>query len=278
MGERLLLPIEYRAALRSYIYTAPTPHLPMVRVTPDEKFVLKMVQRMFPASAGGAFGRELLSILQKFAVIVAGNLPLAEAGSASVMPALVSPAEQRWMPVVDEAASRLQELKMSYRVGGAARLYSFVVHPLEIAYRDQRRLMLAYDVRTRTVRTFLLGRIENAAPTGNRFERPADFDAAKVLQGNLGCFTGCENHEVRILLRDAAAVRARETPWLGMEAMEELPDGRLEITLRLNNLVDVVNAVLHWGPLAEALSPPELRTRVHEQLKATLALYETKPV
>jgi predicted DNA-binding transcriptional regulator YafY len=41
--------------------------------------------------------------------------------------------------------------------------------------------------------------------------------------------------------------------------------------LRLNNLVDITN--MFWGPQAEALSPPELRTRVRDSLVAALALY-----
>jgi proteasome accessory factor B len=46
--------------------------------------------------------------------------------------------------------------------------------------------------------------------------------------------------------------------------MRELPDGRLELRLRLGALAEVEQWVLGWGAAAEVLAPPTLREKIRE--------------
>uniref|UniRef100_UPI004047F106 WYL domain-containing protein n=1 Tax=Rheinheimera sp. TaxID=1869214 RepID=UPI004047F106 len=50
--------------------------------------------------------------------------------------------------------------------------------------------------------------------------------------------------------------------WHETQALTPLPDGSLELTLQLNDLLEVQRLILQWGGLAEALEPPELRDRL----------------
>ena len=112
------------------------------------------------------------------------------------------------------------------------------------------------------------------ALTGRKFSRPANLDIAAVLHGNLGPFIGNQDHEVRIRLRGFAAEDARTYEWHTSQQKVECADGSLEITLPLNNLVDIANCVLEWGPFAEVLASPALRTSLCDSLKSALAIYE----
>lgn len=103
---------------------------------------------------------------------------------------------------------------------------------------------------------------------------PVDFDRDRYLGGSLGRFTGETLHDVRILLDATAAFYARERPWHPSQKIAERPAGAIELTLRLNNLVDVENKVLRCGPHAEVLAPPELRARLRAAAAATLARYD----
>jgi hypothetical protein len=64
-------------------------------------------------------------------------------------------------------------------------------------------------------------------------------------------YTSNEDIEVRIALSPRAAVYARERPWRRSQKLTEQPDGRTELTLRLNHLGDARNRVLRWGAQAE---------------------------
>ncbi len=109
--------------------------------------------------------------------------------------------------------------------------------------------------------------------TGRQFKRPRDFDPARHLRGNIARFTGETKYEVRIALNEFAAFYAREQPWHRSQVIVERADGGIEITLTLNNLIDVENTVLRWGAHAEALSPPELRANVRAALQTAAVKY-----
>jgi hypothetical protein len=82
-------------------------------------------------------------------------------------------------------------------------------------------------------------------------------------------------YEVRIHLYGPAAARARICAWHRSQQTKELPGGELEITLWLNNLVDVEPDILEWGPNAVVISPPELRASVRRSIAEALKQYET---
>jgi predicted DNA-binding transcriptional regulator YafY len=135
-------------------------------------------------------------------------------------------------------------------------------------------VLLTHDMtRGGAQRTFVLKRIHDARLTKATFARPDNFDPAKILAGNFGAFTGNEDHRVCVRLRQAAAVDALENPWHESQQHHTCPDGAVEITLRLNNLIEIKNEILRWGEQAEVLEPAALRTAVQQSLAAAAAIY-----
>ncbi len=55
--------------------------------------------------------------------------------------------------------------------------------------------------------------------------------------------------------------------------MRDLPDGGLELTLRLGALAEVSRWILGWGESAEVIAPPELRAHLRETTQALAATY-----
>jgi proteasome accessory factor B len=106
-----------------------------------------------------------------------------------------------------------------------------------------------------------------------RFEPPRNFDSKEYIRGCLGRFGGEAEHEVRIALDAHAAFYAREKPWHASQQIVERPDGRVELTLRVNHLADVKSAVLRWGRHAEVLAPAELRDEVLAEYQAVASQY-----
>ncbi len=73
------------------------------------------------------------------------------------------------------------------------------------------------------------------------------------------------------------AHEARDIRWHASQTKVELPDGRLQITLQLNNLVDIRTAILRHGPDAEALAPAELRATLAADAAKMHAMYSRPP-
>eukprot|EP01036_Dinobryon_divergens_P032852 gene32851-42531_t len=278
MRERLEVPIEYDRMEETYALTRPCPFLPMVMVEADEALVLKLVRHLLPAVAGAEVGARHERVLKKLAQVVGskGSFVAESRPTVLVSTALPNAGEFQHLVVMNHAIDHREELRLLYRKSGAKQPDPRVVQPLDFAYLKQRWVLLALDEgRKGDLRTFRLDRIHAVALTGQTFQRPPGLDIAAKLRGNMGAYTGNGDYTVRLRLRSFAAEDARTCEWHTTQEKVECADGSLEITLQLNNLVDVARNVLEWCPHAEVLSPPELRASVREALRAGLASIPT---
>jgi predicted DNA-binding transcriptional regulator YafY len=275
MRDSLGAPIKFDQKANTFRYTREWLFLPLARVTADESFVLKLIRQLLPNEVSSPLGAALQTVLKKFELVVGGEGGF---GSGSleelVVPALLGAAEQRHLPAIQQAIACRRELRIIYLKANATEPDLHALQPHRLRFIRQRWILLAHDVTRRgELRTFLLRRVREAEIATKTFQRPKVFDPDKFLDGNFGAYTGTEDHLIRILLREAAAIAALEEPWHKSQRHIRRPDGSVEITLRLNNLVEVKNEILKWGELAEALEPPALRTAVRQSLVAAMALY-----
>ena len=77
---------------------------------------------------------------------------------------------------------------------------------------------------------------------------------------------------VRFRADQAPYVRERE--WHSSQRIKELPKGRLELRLKLENLPEIERWILGWGVHAEVLEPADLRKVVRAALRGALRHYE----
>jgi predicted DNA-binding transcriptional regulator YafY len=80
---------------------------------------------------------------------------------------------------------------------------------------------------------------------------------------------------VHVTVRLSAHVArfAGEWPLAPTQTLEPQPDGAVIVHADVAGTVEAMRWVLRWGDGAEALSPPELRRAVHEQLASALDRY-----
>jgi proteasome accessory factor B len=64
----------------------------------------------------------------------------------------------------------------------------------------------------------------------------------------------------------------RERVWHDSQVLRELPDGGIELTMKLGALPEVESWILSWGADAEVIAPAELR----KSIKATVARLSAK--
>lgn len=269
MRDQLGCPIAWDAGIRSYVYTASCDILPLLRLTADEALSLTLAGHTFAAWAGSPLGKALNAALGKIAGVLGGavSLPATAVGQLVFQPETnpAADSELKHFPILIEAIQRRRELCIHYNKPGAARAERRTIHPLHLAFLDHRWMLIAHDVSRCARRNFLLTRLRAARATGARFEPPADFDITHYLRGSLGRFTGEREWDVRIAFDATAAPYVREHPWHSSQLVESRDDGSIEVTLRLNNLIDVQRRILACGRHAEVLAPPELREAIRNE-------------
>lgn len=279
MRDRLGAPIEWAGGAHSYRYSRACDILPLLRLEADEALALMLAGRTFSAWRGSPLGRALTAALGKIAGVVGGaiSLPATEVSDLVFQPdeGPEADTETRFFAPALEAIRRRRELCIRYRKPGARTDETRAIHPLHLAYLDHRWVLVAHDPAKNAPRNFLLARIR-AATAGPRFEPPAGFDLQAYLRGSLGRFTGGQEITVRLAFDATVAPYLREHPWHISQTITDLPGDAIEVTLRLNNLIDVQRRILACGSHVEVLAPAELRATIHAEAAAMAARHGDK--
>jgi len=273
MRDQLGAPLERDPAEHTYYYSRTCDLLPFVRLAPEQAFALAVAAHAFAGGGGAPLGGDLATALEKLTPLIGGivSFPLKELATVVSAPP-ASPAEFRHIGLLVQAALHRRTLRLVYQKPGAT-TETRTVHPLHLAALEHRWMLIAHDPAAGKAKSFLLARIRDLAANGRTFERPGNFDAAQYLQGSLGRFAGDAEIEVRIAFAPKVAGYARENFRHASRQFAALPDGRTQLTLRLNNLVDIKNTVLAYGEHAEVLAPRALREQVRAALATALAQY-----
>jgi proteasome accessory factor B len=109
--------------------------------------------------------------------------------------------------------------------------------------------------------------------TKEHFEKPADFSPEKFFSSALGVLGGDGNFLVVIRFKSEVADLVREREWHESQEKRDLPDGGLELRLRLGALAEIERWVLGWGATAEVVKPAALREKIRATATALAATY-----
>jgi predicted DNA-binding transcriptional regulator YafY len=110
----------------------------------------------------------------------------------------------------------------------------------------------------RDLRTFVPARIVALRQTGRTFNRPKRFSLEQRLRDSFGVITGQGEHRVIIRFEHGVADYIREKRWHSSQTIKELPDGAVELGMKLSSLTEVHRWVLTWGGQAVPVAPPAL--------------------
>lgn len=125
--------------------------------------------------------------------------------------------------------------------------------------------LIGYSQADNALRTFKVERITGAVLTTRKFERPETTDVDALLRKVWRIWYREELTEVRLRFRDPAVARqVRETLWLPSQKLTDLPDGGLEWSARVTDVLALVPWIRSWGPTCEVLAPLELREHIAE--------------
>ena len=279
MRDRLDLPIEFDPLIQAYRYTHPVTSFPTVHVTEGELLALLVAQRALEQYRGTPFHRSLEIAFEKLAGGLRDRIsfsPADELRAVSFKNIGLGKTDLAIFNALSGAVLRQEEVEFGYRKPGETARSHRRVRPYHLAHRENLWYLIAFDIEREAMRTFALPRISDVTVTKQKFAKPADFSPEKFFADALGVLGGRGDHEVVIRFSADAADRIREREWHESQQIRELPDGRVELKLRLGALPEVERWVLGWGAAAEIIGPRELRQRVRETAAAIAAQYAAK--
>jgi len=178
--------------------------------------------------------------------------------------------------VLDDTVTALvynNPLEAKYRkANGVER--TVTLHPYTLATFRQGLYLFALDVDSQQVKTYALERfVAVARRRGHHFLMPPDWDPKKHLQHAFGIITG-DAEPVVIAFQERVTAYIRERTWHPSQSFRTLPDGRLELTMRVAHTVELMTWIQGFGPDAQVMEPSSLADAVAQRLRDAAALYE----
>lgn len=276
MRDRLELPIEFDARIGAYRYTQPVNSFPTVHMTEGELLALLVAQRALEQYRGTPFHRQLEVAFEKLAGGLRDRIsfsPADELRTVSFKNFGLGKTDLVAFNALSGAVLRQEEVRFDYRKPGGRGREPRRVRPYHLANRENLWYLVGFDLERQALRTFALPRMSGVALTKERFTRPADFSPEAFFANALGVLGGTGDFRVTLRFTAVAAERVREREWHESQEMRELPEGGLELRLRLGALTEVEQWILSWGEAVEVVAPVELRKNIHRIVKALATKY-----
>ncbi len=154
--------------------------------------------------------------------------------------------------------------------------YQELDHPEPAVYKVQPYLfepavlgegvcLIGHSLTHHELRAFKVENITRAVLTTERFLRPNDIVTDTILRQVWGIWYGDELTEVRLRFGDPEVARqVRETIWLPSQKTRDLPEGGVEWSVKVTDVIGLVPWIRSWGSACEVLAPAELREHIAE--------------
>jgi predicted DNA-binding transcriptional regulator YafY len=181
-------------------------------------------------------------------------------------------------PIVD-AARRLLDatrdrrvIEMRYFSAQSNTSKSYVVHPYRLQLAQGGVYLVAWVPRYEAFRTFAVERIERLSVSEDTFRRTRELP--DMFSQSMGVFSGeAEDIELEFDARTALYVRGRT--WHESQTVEERPDGKLRMRLRVSNDWALRSWLLGFGAGVRVIAPTTLVEAIRSELRAASAGYKT---
>jgi len=277
MRDRLDLPIEFDLAIQSYRYTHPVSSFPTVNVTEGELLALLVARRALEQYQGTPFHRQLEVAFEKLTGGLKERIsfsPADELSSVSFKNIGLGKADLVVFNALSAAVLRQHEVEFDYKKPGEGKVSRRRVQPYHLSHRENLWYLVGQDTERAGMRTFALPRITAVRTLNKEFTRPAGFSPEQFFSSALGVMVGSGNHTVVVRFAPEVADRVRERVWHESQKITDLPDGGIELSVKLGALAEVERWILGWGAQAEVIQPAELRQRILKAAKQLQAIYK----
>ncbi len=147
-----------------------------------------------------------------------------------------------------------------------------IIEPYWMAFINREWNLFAFCYKRGKIVCFVPLRQIAVVETGKTFVRPADFRIDDQLEGTFGVYRGDVLQDVVVRFKPKAAHETRERHWPDGHELKTLPDGSVDLCMKLWHLQDIHDFLLRMGGRVIPVQPPELvqmyvstSRRMHEE-------------
>jgi len=256
--------------LDNYAKKLPNLSLPSFDLNDQERFYLDAILE----------GRSLLdhstgALLSSLRAKLHALLPELDADPIHSDPPGPSPASpEDLLATIRTAIMTSQAISVVYRSPVDAIARSYVIHPIKLLEHRGGLYLLAKPEAQATVRLLDIDLFEHATLAAHTPEHPVDIDYAAAL-ASLFDLEADDPVDTTIRFAPAAAAKIQSRYFGQLHSAKLNPDGSYTVQIGSRNLRELLRWILSFGPDAEILAPPELRSMTRKELAQTLAQYDS---
>ena len=276
MRDRLNLPLEYDRASKGFTYTAEVSAFPTMQITEGELLALLVAEKALQQYRGTNFEKPLSAAFKKLAASLPENISINFSDWEQTISFRTSAEPILDLGVFDKlsrATAGHQTLRLTYRKPGRKATELRVVDPYQLANINGEWFLFAWCHLRKDIRTFAPARIVGVEARGETFKRPEKFSLERRLRDSFGVIAGQGDFEVVLSFDELVSDYIREKRWHPSQKLSELPDGGVELRLKLSSIDEIRRWVLGWGGSCRVVGPAELATSVRRAAEQIAALY-----
>ena len=173
------------------------------------------------------------------------------------------------VPTIQQALVERRGLRIRYHAFQRDEQTDREIDPYHLTYFNGGIYLIAHCHLRKAVRIFAVERIRSVAELRRRFEPPRDFKPQEYLDKAWGILQG-DLVTVRVIFAAALARYIKERLWHPSQKLRDLPDGRVELTVRVADTLEVRRWILGFGAQAEAVEPESLREALRAEAAAVV--------
>lgn len=277
MRDRFGAPLEYSAEQRGWFYSEPFVRLPALILTEGDIVAILMAERLAREFAGSPLGEPIELALAKVAGALTDTVSvditaLAAAWSINSLPTMAVDSKQ--FHELTRAINEQRAVSMTYFTAASGKVSTRRIEPIHLRNHQGDWYLIAFDHSHDEYRIFLVGRIRALDVIDEPCEIRPDFDLAKFLEGSFQMFVGTEPIDVVLEFDEYQArwIRERRLPHESAR-IDELGDGRLQLSMCVLSLDAVQRYVLQYGSHVTVIAPDRLRDRIRTEAESIAAKY-----
>ncbi len=171
-----------------------------------------------------------------------------------------------------DATRDRRQVEMRYFSASSNRAKSYVVQPYRLALAQGGVYLVAWVPQYGEFRTFAVERIERMTVGEEVFRRTRELPA-ELFGGSMGVFWAPAEH-IELEFAAAVAPYVRGRIWHASQALEELPDGRVRMSLDVSNDWALRSWLLGFGAAVRVVGPTALADALLDEFKRGCRIYE----
>jgi predicted DNA-binding transcriptional regulator YafY len=171
-----------------------------------------------------------------------------------------------------DAARDRRVAEMRYFSVASNRAKSYVVHPYRLALAQGGVYLVAWVPTYGEFRTFAAERIERLSVGEERFKKTHDLPP-DLFRSSMGVFWGEPQH-VEIAFAPRVAMLVRGRIWHESQALDDLPDGGVKLSLHVSIDSALRSWILGFGSAARVIAPSTLAKDISDESRRAAEQYD----